>query len=354
MTEQASATIRAQPGDFKVDEIPAYSPSGEGDHLFVSFRKTGLDTAWAVRCIALALGVDASEAGWAGMKDRHAVTTQTASFFIRADAYELADVAKKLEGLEGIEVLATQRHGHKLKTGHLRGNRFCVTLREVAADAFETMERGLDEIRVCGVPNAYGTQRFGRDGDNAERALRWLNGRERAPKSKKLRRLLFSALQSQMFNQVLDQRVADGSWRTPMLGDLVQKHDSGGVFVVGDDDLDDARARAEQRLLSPTGPMFGAKMRWPSGAPEAMERGVLEAKIKDPDLLPRNKTLGRGARRSLRLIVDELEYRSDPTDGSLVVSFVLPKGGYATTVLSTVCALRDATRRETHPTPTPV
>ena len=129
MPTNPTAIIRTTPADFVVEEIPAYPASGEGDHLFVTFRKTGLDTPRAVRALAELLGADAREAGWAGMKDRHAITTQTASFACRDGDAE----AKLAQPPEGIEVLAVERHGHKLKTGHLRGNRFTITLRQLAA-----------------------------------------------------------------------------------------------------------------------------------------------------------------------------------------------------------------------------
>src|SRR4029079_11091478 len=79
-TERLEAEIRRTPEDFVVEEIPAYLPSGRGEHLFITFRKRGLTTPDAVRSLAQALGVDPNGAGYAGMKDRHAVTTQTASF----------------------------------------------------------------------------------------------------------------------------------------------------------------------------------------------------------------------------------------------------------------------------------
>lgn len=343
MPTPVRATIRRETSDFVVEELPAYDPSGEGDHLLVTFRKTGLDTPFSVARIAELLGSDPAAAGWAGMKDRHAVTTQTASFFCPQP-----DAPSRLEqaSLPGIEILAAARHPHKLKAGHLRGNRFRITLRDIEPTALGAVEQGLAAIVDRGVPNHFGAQRFGRDGDNAERALAWLRGEARAPRGARKQRLLFSSVQSMLFNQVLDRRLADGTHASVLAGDLAQKHDSGGMFVVPEapEELEDARRRGERGELSPTGPMFGAKMRWPSGVPAEIEREVLTKTLGDPTLLNRHKRLGRGTRRVLRLPVAELTWEPGASPDCLVVSFVLPKGGYATTVLGQVFDARDPHR----------
>ncbi|WP_438021318.1 tRNA pseudouridine(13) synthase TruD [Sorangium sp. So ce315] len=352
-----AAVLRSSPADFVVEEIPAYAPSGRGEHVFVTFRKTGRTTPDAVRAIALALGADPGGAGFAGMKDRHAITTQTASFQLPL----ARDPAPLLEGAElpGIEILAVARHDHKLKPGHLEGNRFRITLRGVDPAALPLAQRRLAEIGRAGVPNAFGPQRFGRDGSNPERALAWIAGRERGPRDKRDQRLLLSALQSRWFNEVLARREADGTWSTVLPGDLAKKRDSGGLFLVPLEgpELADAEARAAALAISATGPMFGRKMRWPEGAPGALEREVLTTAIGDPRRLDAFAHAGEGTRRPLRLEVDGLEVSTaepspgdtaahgpgDPAAGQgIVVSFVLPKGGYATTVLGRVFRLVDA------------
>jgi len=339
--EQVSAVLRQRPTDFIVDELPAYDACGEGDHLFVTFRKTGHTTLQVVRELADRLRIDPREVGFAGMKDRHAVTTQVASFPFpkgREPAEALALT------LEGVELLDAKRHTNKLRTGHLRGNRFTITLRELTREGVATVEDRLTRIVKEGVPNAFGPQRFGRDGDNPERALAWIQGRDRGPRDKRERRLLFSALQSRAFNEVLERREREGTWATIVAGDLAQKHDSGGVFLVGEAELEDARARCEQGLISPTGPMFGSKMRWPEGEVATLEQEALGRMIDDPERLTQFSSYGEGARRALRLWVSELSW-SREGDDALVVTFVLTKGGYATTVLSRACTLIDATAR---------
>jgi len=341
-SSKPTATLRSRPEDFVVEELAAYEPSGEGTHLFVTFRKTGHNTHHAVRLLAEALGVDAKGAGTAGMKDRHAVTTQRASFPfpVERDPSEAMAVA-----IDGIEVLEARRHPHKLKTGHLRGNRFTIVLRDLAAADAPSAEAALARVAREGVPNRFGRQRFGREGDNAERARRFLVGDAPPPRDRKKQRFLFSAWQSALFNEIVERRIAAGTLATVLAGDLAKKHDTGGVFLVVDDEpeLEDARRRAAEGLLSATGPMFGAKMKQPAGEVAAMERAVLEAALPDVTVLERYKKLGKGTRRPLRLWVDDLSWDHNPALGSLTVRFVLPQGGYATTVLAEAFDLVDAT-----------
>jgi len=354
------AVIRRSPEDFVVEELPAYAPSGQGEHLLVTFQKRALTTPDAVRMIARALDVDPRGAGFAGMKDRHAVTTQTASFplpLARGDA----ETAVASLSLPGIKIVGAARHANKLKPGHLIGNRFTITLRDVPEEAIAAVCDELIAIGRRGVPNAFGPQRFGRDGDNPERALAWLGGRARPPRDKREQRLLFSALQSLLFNRVLARRVADGTWATVLPGDVAKKRDTGGIFTVPLEgpELDDARARAEAGALSATGPMFGAKMRWPEGEPLELERAVLATVFDDLGRLDAFRHLGEGTRRPLRLEVSEMEVHSLAASGGtdrgaaagaagIVVRFVLPKGGYATTVLGQAVHLVDAS---THANP---
>lgn len=340
-SELPTAVIRQSPEDFQVEEIPAYPPSGEGTHCFITIRKTGLTTPEAVRRIASALEVDPRGAGHAGMKDRHAVTVQTVSLPFP----ESRDLDQAVGGLSvpGVEVLGAARHGHKLKPGHLRGNRFTITLRQLDEAALEPTAQRLLELGRRGVPNAYGPQRFGRDGANPARALSWLGGESRGPRNRSEQRMLFSAVQSMLFNRVLARRVRDGSWETVLPGDLAKKHDSGGLFLVplAGAELEEARQRASAAEISPTGPMFGPKMRWPEGEVAEIEREVLQEVFDPPSRLDAFKKLGQGTRRPLRLLLEQPSSTAEPAGGALTVAFVLPKGGYATTVLAELCQLQD-------------
>lgn len=343
---RTTATLRQSPEDFVVEELPAYAPTGEGPHLFVQFRKIGWTTDAAVRALAAALGVDARGAGHAGMKDRHAITTQWASFPFAAGRSPEEALALTLP--EGLQVLRAERHGNKLKPGHLDGNRFDLVLRGVDPGAVDGLVADLTALGRRGVPNRFGVQRFGRGGDNAERALSWVTGRTRPPRDRRDQRFAFSSLQSKLFNEVLDRRVNEGTWDTVLEGDLAKKHDTGGMFVVpGGAELEDAVGRAAAAALSATGPLFGARMRWPEGYPAEIERAVLGTSGLTAEHLEACRHLGEGTRRPFRLPVAEMraERLVDPQGASHVrVAFVLPKGGFATTVLAEVCEVLDVTR----------
>lgn len=333
--------IRSSDDDFVVEELPAYEPSGEGEHLFLTIRKRGVTTLDAVTALARALGADARAAGHAGMKDRNAVATQRISLPFPL-ARSVDDVARL--GVAGVEILDAKRHGNKLKPGHLVGNRFTLVLRGIAPERRAALAAAIVETATTGVPNAFGSQRFGRDGDNPERALAWLAGRERGPRDRREQRLLFSALQSHLFNLVLARRVADGTWATVLAGDVVKRADSGGLFVC-EDAVADAE-RAARGEISATGPMFGAKMRRAEGEPGRVEREVLVEAVGSSEVFDAHRALGEGTRRSMRMVPADLSAVPDPTaEDALVVRFVLPKGAFATTVLDRVAEVDDASRR---------
>ncbi len=345
--------IKTTPEDFVVDEIPAYEPSGEGSHLYLHVRKKNRTTDDVVRAIAKELDVPLREMGVAGLKDKVALATQWIS--VPARDPKIDDRARAL-ALDGVEILEAKRHGNKLKTGHLRGNRFEIIVRGVAdvaaaLSSFETIGRN-------GVPNAFGTQRFGRDGDTAIRARAWLTGKERAPGDPRLRRFHFSALQAEVFNAVLDARVADGSWTVPLDGDLLKKEETGGMFVCTDVQTD--RERAARGEVCPTGPIIGDRMRQPEGEALAYEERIVIPRIEGIDLR-RARSLGEGTRRVLRLRVTEMSVAqlmksshedhavSEEQRGAIRVRFVLPKGAYATTVLANVFQVIDSIREELGP-----
>ena len=357
MIDLPRARFKERPDDFVVEEIPAYEPVGAGTHVYVRFTKTDRTTLDVVRDVARALGCDARAAGFAGMKDRRAVTTQTISLEAPrgVDPNDLARRALSLS-LDGVVVHAARPHGNKLKPGHLAGNRFAITLRGVASERVAEVTGALERMARDGVPNAFGAQRFGAAGDNAERALAWLRGQERPPRDPRLQRLLWSSLQSAVFNEVLRERVRDGSWASALEGDLLKLRSSGGLFVCADVQTD--RVRAVTGEVSPTGPILGARMRWPEGAAAAIERRVADTILGEDFDLGKTRSLGEGSRRALRLWIEELRWEvtgepqgdnRNPVGNATTcvrVYFVLPKGAYATTVLGAAVAIDERAARE--------
>ncbi len=314
---------RSVPEDFRVEEIPAYPPDGEGTHLFVRFEKRGVTTPRAVEFMARALGVDPRAAGYAGMKDRDAVTVQWASF-----ERATIEAANALE-LEGIRVLEAAFHRGKLRTGHLHGNRFILRIRDTPSERFADVERVVERLCREGVPNYYGEQRFGRDGDNAEKARAWLIDGGRAPRAPFERKLLASALQSEFFNQCVADRVSCNALGRVTHGEVVQKTESSASFVV--EDVAEVQSRCDDWALSPTGPMFGPEMRWPMHDARAAEEALLTRAGLTVESLERFGRFGRGTRRVVRVRPADLELSKE--DDGFSLRFSLPAGSYATVVL---------------------
>jgi tRNA pseudouridine13 synthase len=318
--------LRASPEDFVVDEEPAYLPSGAGDHVFVRIEKRGLTTPQAVERIARALAVAARDIGVAGLKDRHAVTRQ----WLSLPPPDTPEAVTAL-ALDDVKVLEHARHPHKLRTGHVRANRFVLRVRDVGEDAEVRARAIVDALATPpGAPNWYGEQRFGRDGDNAERGLAIVRG-EKPPRDRKLARLLVSALQSKLFNDWLVARMADGLYTRVVAGDILHKH-GGGMFVCEDPAIDEPRLVAGE--LCVTGPMFGDRMRTPPTGSEAYDREqrILAAAGLSADAFASVRAIAEGTRRDATITVVSPEVRAvEP--GVIEVSFGLPGGAYATAVM---------------------
>jgi len=310
------------PEDFVVDEIPLYAPSGEGGHTFVRVEKRFATTEEIARSLARAAGVAPRDVGYAGRKDRFAVTRQ----WLSVPGLD-PEVATALD-LPNARVLEAVRHPHKLRTGHLRGNAFELVVRDVEPAAIERVRARLDAFVRRGFPNRFGAQRFGRDGDNAARGAALLAGRERV-RDRRAARFLVSALQSAVFNEALARRTL------PLdaleLGDVARVEASGGLFVV--EDLGREAPRAVDFEISATGPIFGTREIAPTGAPAERERAALAACGIDPDAplaAPPGVPL-RGARRALRARVEAS--RIDATAAGLRLCFTLGAGSYATVLV---------------------
>ena len=322
--------LRTVDDDFVVDEQLPYSAAGTGDHVFVHIEKRGLATPQAAAQIARALGVAERDVGIAGMKDRHAVTRQ----WLSLPPPVTPETARAL-ALDGITVLDAIRHPHKLRTGHVRANSFRLIVRGVAADAADRARAIFDRIAAPpGAPNWYGEQRFGKDGDNAARGRAIVLGAERAPKDRRLARLLVSALQSELFNAWLTARIADGLDRAVIGGDLLHKV-GGGMFACTEPEVDQARLAAGELVV--TGPMFGVSMRAPADGTTAATR---EAEILAASGLAREAfapvaRLAEGTRRDASIAITTPTTRQ--VDASTVeIAFTLPGGAYATAVMREV------------------
>ncbi|MDD4890514.1 MAG: tRNA pseudouridine(13) synthase TruD [Phycisphaerae bacterium] len=379
--------IKLRPQDFVVTEIPAYDPAGAGTHVYFLIEKTDIDTRTAVVRIAHALGRETRDFGYAGMKDRRAVARQMLSI-------EHVDpaVIEKLE-VPGVRVLNVALHGNKLRLGHLAGNRFDIRIRGVTADQLADTRRILDVLSRRGLPNYFGPQRFGVRGTGHLLGLALLRGddqefldlflgrpdesidygamlrarklytdgkfddarhawpghhreeraalgalvhgrnarRARFAVDKHLRRLFLSALQSFLFNEVVAARLP--TIDKVLLGDLAFIHGRGAVFAALDPAVE--QPRADSLEISPSGPLYGFKMTWPTGEAEKIERDVVTRNGVDVAWFGQGEHNIRGERRPLRIPLPKATCSSGVDDAGVYieVSFALPSGAYATVAL---------------------
>jgi tRNA pseudouridine13 synthase len=327
--------IKTEPEDFEVEEIPAYQPCGQGEHIFLWVEKRAMGAEFFVRQIARRLDLHPGEVGTAGLKDRHAVTRQMVSVPAAAEAK-----VGQIDG-DGIRVLSVSRHTNKLRPGHLHGNRFRVRLRDVVPAAAERLSQLLTRLRGNGWPNFYGPQRFGREGETVKLGLRML-----APEAEEsslrvrnpfLRKLALSAAQSAVFNHYLSLRVRDGLLRRVLPGDVMAKYPFGGLFVA--EDIAREQERLEARETVPAGPIVGRKTFAASGEAASREAtAVADTGIATAALTRFGKLLP-GTRRHNLVYADDLTGTVELNSAQL--AFSLTAGSYATVLL------REITKIET-------
>ncbi len=377
-------TIKESPDDFIVEEIPSYLPCGSGEHCYLTLEKRGITTLEAIRRIAAVLKMPERDVGYAGMKDAVGVTRQTISIQLVTPEKALG-----LE-LEGVRILSAARHTNKLKLGHLKGNRFRIAVRGVRAESEALIGPILEILKTRGVPNYFGLQRYGAQGNSHligaamlqrdwQGAVDWLIGQPELVRDEgwqaaiaayqqgdvnkslqlfprhcrnerdvlqrlisrpgefekafaavqpRMKKLYLSAVQSFLFDQVVARRI--GHIDQLMRGDLACKHVNGACFLVEDAETETERAASFE--ISASGPMFGCKMKQPEGRPLEIENEILgTARIGLSDFdLPGGLRL-EGERRPLRVPLERPSFRLE--GDCLWIEFALPKGSYATSVL---------------------
>lgn len=383
-------TLKTRPEDFFVQELPLYEPSGQGEHVYVEIQKTGLSTFEAINRISRALNVSPKGIGYAGMKDAQAVTRQVLSI------HGTTPEAVQTMTIDGITVQWVDRHLNKIRLGHLKANRFVIKIREVTPTDVVKLTPVLQRLVDRGMPNYFGEQRFGRRHDNhllgaalirmdpagllaqllgkpmpgiddsmtagarkafdqndLRRAMKlWprKSGMERrvlarliktgkpgaAAKAidQRLRRLWVSAVQSEMFNRVVAQRVINGWLDRVLPGDFAYKHENGAGFLVEDPQKEQPRCDAFE--ISATGPLVGYRMTLPQGEPLKLEEAVLaQAHLTPADFKKEGGERVKGTRRPVRVKPEETDLQGgvDEHGPFVQVSFTLPAGSFATVLL---------------------
>ncbi len=334
--------IKVEPVDFEVEEIPAYDASGEGEFLYLWIEKRDMGAQFFGGHLSRRLDIPGGEIGTAGLKDRRAVTRQWVSVPLRAEPN-----LTKIDG-DGVKLLDVKRHVNKLRPGHLRGNRFRILIRDDVEDANvafrsakgipfaerkATLARPaiLDRLRQTGLPNFYGPQRFGRDGDTLQMGLDMLlrTPGARPVRNAFLKKLSLSAVQSALYNAYLAHRMADGLLGRVLRGDVMGKLPFGGIFTA--DDLAAEQPRFERRETVTQGPIFGSKMFPSKDEAAAREKFVLEEFGFSRDTFAGFGKMLQGTRRHNLIYVDDLT--SETTPEGVRLAFTLPAGSYATVLL---------------------
>jgi tRNA pseudouridine13 synthase len=316
------ARYKAAPADFLVEEVPSFEPTGEGEHLLLTVEKTGMNTAFAARKLAAWAGIPEMGIGYAGLKDRNARTRQ------RFSVHLPKRVAPDLAALEAddFHVLHSAWHNRKLSRGALEGNRFVLALREASGDR-DAVDARLQSIAAQGLPNYFGEQRFGREGDNVAAARRMFAG---ARVKREQRSIYLSAARSAIFNAGLARRIAEGDWNRGREGEVWMLDGTHSVF--GPQPMDETlRARCGAQDIHPTGPLWGLGELRCAGACRALEREVAG---QHEDLCAGLEAAGlKQERRALRVRVGALAWRWLAGD-ALELDFRLPPGAYATELLA--------------------
>lgn len=321
----AKGRLKARPEHFFVSETLGFTPAGHGEHFLVRIRKVGENTKYVANELAKACGVKSRDVSWAGLKDRHAVTEQW--FSVHLPGQPDPDLSEFVATHEGVDaILETARHDKKLRPGDLTGNRFKLMVTEFDGD--ETIEARLADIRDKGVPNYFGSQRFGRNGNNVTSARDWGQDKFRV-RDKSKRSFYLSAARSYLFNQVLSARIEKSLCHTPMMGDLLINGQEETLLV---EDIATAQTLLASKNWQITGPMTGDNALPTQGEAQAFEQAIVDT---EPHLLAviRGNRM-RHERRALLLYPQDMRWQHE--SDTLSVEFSLPAGCFATAVMREV------------------
>ena len=324
-----TGVIRQFVEDFCVVEHISFSPSGAGDHLYLYIEKRGCNTDWVASQLASIAGLKLVDIGYAGKKDRHAVTQQW--FSLHMPNQEEPD----WESLPPeIRILSKTRHEKKLKSGAILSNKFRLVIRSLTGDLSE-IERRLLLLQKQGIPNYFGAQRFGNNNGNVRKLIDMVKNRRRVKKSQ--RSMYISAGRSYLFNKILDYRVQQNNWNKAIAGDVMMLEGSHAIFSTETVD-EQIERRIAEKDINPATLLWGRGERLSTGEARSIEDGVLD---ENPDIVDALERVGSQlAHRSLRVNIPSLKWEFQ-TD-SLTISFDLPSGSYATSVLSECIQVTDA------------
>lgn len=326
--EGIGGRIRARQEDFMVEEVSLYDPTGEGRHLYVNITKKNMTTREVQVQIAELFDLRPQNIGTAGLKDKNAVTTQTFSILLEKNDVSVEEVVKRIERKIDVRVNWAKFHNNKFRAGHLVGNRFMITISGIRIPPNKALERAnmiAEQIHMRGMPNYYGEQRLGRGGKNIQEGWAILNGQKRF-NDRWLCKLLVAGYQSYICNRYIAERVRRGLFDNLLLGDIVKKHETGGIFWANNLTVD--QPRFDSKEISFTAPIFGYKMSHPLDESAYLEMEIFEESEMSMKTFKRMKITGtrRFGRLTPKIGITE-------NQRGIQFDFMLHKGGFATTLL---------------------
>jgi len=329
-TENISADYRTNVEDFQVNEELGFTLTGSGEHVWLQVEKRSQNTAWVAGQIAELAAIRSRDVGFAGLKDRHAITTQWFSVCVP----EKQEPDWRQLNNDNTTVLTHKRHNKKCRRGCLKGNHFQITLRNIKDDA-QQLNSHLEFIRQHGVPNYFGPQRFGRQASNLHRAWEIYTNKKKRFKKSQLS-LYYSAARSLLFNRILQERVRQQTWNKPLNGDVMMFDGGHSCFLYQEDD-DSVSERVQSQQLHPTAALWGSGDMLTRHAVRELEMQLIDA---EPVL--REGLCKEGVkqmRRSLRLSPENFTWQCH--QDTLDLSFYLPSGSFATAILNELATVND-------------
>ena len=318
---ESAGKIKTKPDDFIVEEQLSFEPEGSGEHAFLQIQKCGENTEYVARLLARFAGVRQRDVSYAGLKDRHAKTTQWFSVWLPGRD----DPDWQQCETENIKILQTSRHARKLKRGVLSGNQFQIVVRDCSGDK-QKLEHQLELINQQGIANYFGPQRFGRQGQNINNALYLFNGRK---VKREQRSIYLSAARSFLFNLELSKRIELHNWNQAIAGDVMEFDQSNSYFKTEKID-ESVLLRIKSGEIHPTGMMFGKGESDAAADALAIEQAIIvENGALADGLIKMDLSFDR---RALRVFASNLEWQF-LDESSLKLKFFLPKGCYATSLI---------------------
>jgi tRNA pseudouridine13 synthase len=330
-----SAVSRAEAEHFQVEEILPFEPSGEGTHAWLWVEKTNTNTNYLAKMLAEFAGVPELSVGFAGLKDRHAVTRQWFSVNLEG----ITEPDWHSFQLDQCRILEVTRHNRKCRRGILAGNKFKLTLTDVEGEQSQ-WQTALEQVKTQGFPNYFAEQRFGHNGNNLREAEAWFtNGRK--PRQRHQRSMILSAARSWLFNLVLAERLKQQNWLSAVDGDVMMLSGTTKVFTVEQADAA-TQARLDEGDISVTGAMWGRGQSLSKAAAAEIEQQALAESAKWQQALEQRGLTQE--RRTLRVLPNDLQW-SFGEHADFVLSFFLPAGSYATALMRELAVVSDAAQR---------